>query len=423
MKVSKIMTMGFFLIVVLLYFNNSFFPKLINPAVITATLIVFLHYLMVILGRKKIIFDKIVKIVIYIVNFTLLYALLSILWGGDVLESIRYLFFLVIGFGLIPILVSYSSDGSHVLKFFNMFLILTIVGVVIGIGETITGSHLLNSRHYSSNFFYISPYVPTGTFYNENNYASSLSVGYSFLVAYAIFGKIKLYQIICIFTSIVIIWLLIKTESRISLVSLFLSTVFILYSRYKVKKILFILVGSFSMLFLFNYNIISEVLNSAGSILNTDMLENNDSVDFIRLYLVKISVNAMQETFYIGLGPGGFELYCESQSAFDLRNICNAHNWFFEIGANFGIVVMFLQIAFPIILFLRLNKYNQLIKSRKEKMIYLAFFGSLPSIFLVSISLSSILQFMMVWIYYAYLLLLINLTRKELEAKNKMREF
>lgn len=328
------------------------------------------------------------------------YSLMTLIWSYQVEGSFRYWFLFSINY-LIVLYVSCSLNSEKKIStFYRVFVCLYIVQVFIGCLEMTLGWHMPNYRGYVSSFDYSDMFVPAGTFYNENNYASVVSLGFGLLLPFSLKrkGGYKLVGLITLVASIIII---VKTGSRTNQISVLLSLLVYFYYSY---------IYGCSKTFRNIYNFLIVFCVISALLLNSSIIVNefestflSDSADAVRYHLALIAIESLVQSDFFGTGPGGFEQVCLQTFNLDTNDICQPHNWLLELGANFGVIAMLLQLIVYYFLFASCTRLLVKIDSnRNEYLILMGLICSLPSAILSGVSISSIVAFPVVWLYFGF---------------------
>ena len=396
------------------FLNSAVTPGLIAPVTIYCGVVMFIFVLTTIYSMRvptTIVVE--IKFFHYLALFISLYSVISILWSKDIAVSARYVYFFISNW-FVFYLFSFSINSEEKLNLiFKLLLYCLLIQVFIGLAEILLGVHLPNSRQYVSSFSYDDIFVPTGSFYNENNYASALSFGAGFFIVGAFLSKKNLIKILYIVPLLITIILINKTESRINQLAILLSFFITLYviiikdSTYisQKAKMLFlnlsILISAVVLVVLF-YENLTTIINE---------LFFSESADAVRYHLAVIAISTMIDSNYFGAGPGAFELSCFTAYSLDTRDVCNPHNWLLELGANFGLFILLAQLYIYIKLFRLAVKSVLNVKEPKVYFIGLSLLSSYPGAVLSGVSISSIIGYSLVWCYLGIVLAYINIVK------------
>jgi teichuronic acid biosynthesis protein TuaE len=283
-------------------------------------------------------------------------------------------------------------------EIFTLFIIITgIYEIITGNYIFITNKQLLYALSYAE---YNSPFglrIPVSIFDNPNNCASFIV--FSFFISLALsriktnnFGK-YFSLIICL----ILFFLLIATQSRSSLIGLFLGlfSMSLVYFRNSSinKKTWIICICIFCLL-----------LASGWLISNKEIFfnfigfhpERSGGSDNIRVNLIKKGLIILKNKFFLGTGLGNIEYNMAQTGLADTFGIVNIHNWWLEILVSSGIIIFLLYVyiyARTLMLLYRGTKNNNVTLSRLSY----CFFGFSLAFIVTSMGPSSCMGIEWMW--------------------------
>jgi teichuronic acid biosynthesis protein TuaE len=369
---------------------------------------------------KIIIHQKSIKWYILFLFFWLGYSVISLAWAPSKGDAIRDIIFLFMSVLLIFFFTYYIKNETDLKKVYNIWLAVLGILIIIGFWEHLTGNHLSVSRNYNEIRSW-RMFIPTGVFFNPNDYATFLALSIPFGIAIFRYCKRKcilLFSLLIVASSL---YLLVTTGSRANIIGFVFEFIFIflfLMNINKKTKFIIFLVCFLALFVLFppgNYlqhflNSIVEELISIGY--QASLMEGSVG---IRVNLVKNGLNFLYKTAGFGVGAGNAEYYMANYSQYYTAGILNPHNWWLEILVNYGVVVFFGYVLFYIGIIRNLWKIYQNNLLKVEKMICEALLVSLVGFFFASISSSSIMAFKPQWLLFAFALSFINYFYKKKE--------
>lgn len=207
---------------------------------------------------------------------------------------------------------------------------------------------------------------PYFTFINPNNLSFFLVIASALVIAFN--GKDKFYQNLLLIGLTLFIALL--TESKLTIISCLLLLIYVIVGKIKIVirdyvPHIIILISAVGFIFIF-FGISAPNLNQydgkevKAKIAEQDsmlklkdslrIVEETNSSTSIRKNLIRNSWEAMKESNYIGLGPGQFSWYLNSdQAKYDTNNIKDPHGFVFNLVANYGVfgfLIFFLFIIY-----------------------------------------------------------------------------
>ncbi|WP_394249775.1 hypothetical protein [Vibrio profundi] len=383
------------LLLVFGFVNTSILPGFLAPVSILLLIYVAVSILILLRTGYLVVGNGINWAIFFILIWA---SLVSIFTIKDISQLSYYIIFLT-NFLTVYFLSVTEINYTRMLRWLSFLFFFSLL---IGLFENLTGLHLPNSRHYDYSFYYSDPSIPTGTFYNENNYASITSIGAALFFARAFFENKLLFKVFYCILYITSIYIVLSTGSRINSAMVFLP-IFLFSIRFinlslsnrfsfKLRKILFysMFVFLLSFSFVVSYGMIEVLFNQ---------ITAADSADLIRFELARLGFDILVNSYYLGSGPMAFELTCFGSSAYANGGICSPHNWLIELGANFGAISIICQIYIYIYLgFYFFNKFVFEGVSSNSGVLFLTFSSVIPVVFSTGISISSIINFPVVWV-------------------------
>lgn len=344
----------------------------------------------------------------------LVYGVLSINWAVDKIMAAKHVIFLFTSFSLICFTVVYLNSIGDLSLISKIWLVFLGLMIIIGVFETISGSHLPLSGLYNPDRVRLI-YAPTAVFYNQNDFATFLSLSAPFLISYLIFTKETKYKFGLLFTLFALIYVLIATSSRANYLALILEIGFflILYFYLKTdKKELIFIVAAALMLYIIFPDIVMDLAQDLVADLSSlqTTLSIQSGTMGIRLNLLRNGFSFLLSTWGFGVGAGNIETWMLTKAIFDTSNITNIHNWFFEVLFNYGIfifvgyLIFYFSMIYKIYLVLRLN-----LQDHKMKVFGVGILGTMIGFASASMSSSSIIAFRPHWMIFALGLSYINI--------------
>lgn len=410
-KKSNIINKLIYLTIISGFFGVAFFSipfgsiTLFFYRILIMALLIFVS--LIFLKNKKIYISHIkVKNYLYFLFIWFVYAIFSLGWAKTKIEAVREIVFLVFGFSIVFLVVYFFRKLHNYKWLYKIWILVLVFMIILGFWEVITGNHLAGSKLNTS-----SKYIPTGVFYNQNNFATYLALSIPFLLSLIKYKDSykKIIGIILLFSTL---YLIILTGSRANYLAVILGIIiwflFNLNIKNKVKYIFItIAIGIiFSSFFPEQFiNILNEIKFQISSIFtNYFKFSTGERLGSIgvRINLIKNSLNLLIESFGFGVGAGNVEYYLKA----------NIHNWWFEILTNYGIFIFAGYVLFYLGIIKELFKINKVFKKNSfELMISDTLLTAMVMFFLASISPSSILAFKPQWLLFAFSIGFINYNR------------
>lgn len=232
---------------------------------------------------------------------------------------------------LIPLVVTHELDNVV----WRAMLFTAFLLIAAGVIEFFFNWRFPQSRYDSD---MLDTGIPTGYFYNENNYAFYLVFAFSWLCSAGAYSNGWVMRAIYSLAGLLAGWLIAQTFSRASLV-LFIATYalhscFTLRRSSNVRKLfgltffVVVVVGIFSVLTLYEDEL--QVLSE---------LESLQSGEGSRVALAMNSWYFFEESYGFGVGGGNSEWWFANRYIHATWGIINAHNWWLELLVEYGFLI------------------------------------------------------------------------------------
>lgn len=344
----------------------------------------------------------------------LIYPFITFFW----VESYGY-FWSQMRFTILHVMIYFISYFFLIKIFPNQRLFLKIIigigviYIIVSLWELATGSHLHLSRYHNMP---IPIPIPTGFYYNENNQTIITSMILPYASYFFLTSK-KLYQQF-FYISIILMFIIIAAVAgaRISMIISipFLAFVLIKKRSFKLIGLIFI-----SLLLLYSYvsiyrskdlKLATVYLKYQYESITQEVNSYNIGSTQIRINMIKNAVNYFGESHYMGVGAGNYDYLTKQGNFSEVDWIENTHSYFFELLANYGIIV---TIAF-ILLLIGLFKNILLIYRRETgdlKLLAQMNMLQIPVFFIVGFIPSSFFPIFQVWFFIGYLSAFIYVNR------------
>lgn len=355
-----------------------------------------------------------VKPYLQFLGFWLMYASITLIWSESKSDAILEILFLYMITVVIWFIVYFFHTIKDLNRLYYLWLLTIAVINLIGIFEFLTGHHLAVSK---SNEMFLDHNTPTAFFRNPNDFATVITLGIPFVITFIRYSK-KFLPILFGFAILVSsMFLVIATGSRANLLAIIIGLVFwyvfLLPSKKKATVLLGCIVatGFFSIVFSNQLSVnISTIAKELGTI-NLENLETSGTSLNIRINLIKNALPLMAGSLGFGFGAGNFEhqmlLYANEFTA----GIVNAHNWWIEILANYGLGIFVGYMVFYISLIRKLLLAYKNLVMAQDKRICEALLVGLISFSIASTSSSSIMTLRPQWFFFAFALAFLNYYR------------
>lgn len=349
---------------------------------------------------------------------------LSIFWSINKNYTLKYLFYIFCGLTIVITMIYYANDITKLKKVFKSLSITFVVEIIISLLESMQMIRLPISP--------FSPYViyfgrenkvdlflseetlscifsmPTGFQWNPNNLAATMVIILPFFLLY----KNTLVKYLGI-TGILII--LLNAQSRGNLIAFIFQIILYLLFFTRKRMFNFLILAVIILLFLLIiekidksniklFQIILDAYNALILYLSFDY-ESLDSIG-VRHILILNGLNALKDTYYLGVGGGGSQMIQEVMG--NVGSITSMHNFWIEILVDSGV---FFTIFFVVwYVFLIIKNYKIYLSKPKNELTYYS--GSvslsLSGFALGAISASSVIYLLPMWLLFGFSIATIN---------------
>ncbi|SMO66584.1 O-antigen ligase family protein [Melghirimyces algeriensis] len=379
--------------------------------------------------------------------FWILYATVSLTWVADLYKGLRYSAFLLIMLSLclsFPLFIKNHLNMENTSKvLFGVFFIL----VVFGLSESVFLWHLPVSRYYEQNV----PY-PTSFFTNQNDFATTITLGLPFLVTALYMIPMRRRNKGLIYTTgIIALSCLLITGSRSNsgfalplitiswLISIFFTVERTKLRRHFLKGVGWVFLGILLVAVLSSTLISPQIRDKLGTTMGViqnlqkdwqlqqdgDVVESGDPAPegksiSIRKALIINGLRFLHHSNYLGVGAGNIEYFMEG--APNVYNKTNIHNWWAEILVNFGVLVFTLYMCLYIWLLHRLWRLARITNTGLSPVIRWGATASLIALIgyvFGAMSPSTAIHFTPMWIVYGFALAVVAVGEREQERVAK----
>jgi len=401
------------------FFGVALFP--INIGLFTLfpyrIFLVFLWFLfgLHILIKGKIVFSQSqIKWSFIFLCFWFGYAVLSLSWAISKEAAVRNIIFLFMGFSVIFFSTYYFRAKKDLQILYNLWLTVFGILILVGFWEHLTGCHLPVSAFFGETTRFM--FMPTGFFYNPNDYATFLTLSIPFGIGMIRYSCKKYLRFFGLCSILGAFYLIVAAGSRANIVAVLFELIFIFMFLLKLKrkfKLVITVTICVILLFAFLPNPIQEFLSQTTGELNSIVSQTESrtgSID-VRIDLVRNGLLFLYSTVGFGVGAGNAEYYMDNFSKYNTAGITNPHNWWLEILINYGVFIFIGYVIFYMGIIRNLWKLYHEKQTKEEKMICEALLVSLVGFFFASISSSSIMAFKPQWLLFAFALTYLNYFR------------
>ncbi len=350
----------------------------------------------------------------------LLYAILSLAWAGSKVDAVKGIILLFIGSSVIFFVVVHFTEQKDFKRFYYLWLLTLTPIIGIGFWNQFTGQQL---------FHYGNPanlpiaelkqwmHIPRATFYNKNDYATYIALSVPFIIAYMKYNGSKLKWLFGPALLLPLLYQLLLTSSRANYLAVTLGMafwfLFFLKSRDKLKVAAVIVLAALLLVIVvpgFTHSAFEKIQTKWTNTFYSSK-SNEAQSDSSRINLIKNAFVFLVRSHGIGVGAGNFEYNMRHSRVYDTSGIVNAHNWWFEILACYGIFIFVGYLLFYGGALFYLYKAHRKLTDSSDKMISEALLVSLVVFSLASMDPSSIMDFGPQWLLFAFALGFLNYCR------------
>ncbi|KAF1678074.1 teichuronic acid biosynthesis protein TuaE [Bacillus sp. SKDU12] len=363
-----------------------------------------------------------VKGILLFFAFWFIYGLVSLLWVKSVTVGIKYLALLAMGIVFIYLIVMHVQKMERLLIVYAIWLVMTVLLMIIGFYNHITHHHLSSSTLYSGPEY--KQHYPTSVFFNQNDFATFLSISFFFYLTMVKNIKNGYLKAIGLLLSLCALYLIFATGSRASLLGVFAGiAVYIFIVLPPVLKKLAIWLSAagitiFAVLFATRiYSKFWELFLAPQTLHSFhDRLPSNVA----RANLLKNAWHFFLDSYGFGVGAGNVSYYLEHHALYDTDNVAEVHNWLVEILANFGLFIMLGYLAvYAYLIWVLYTFYERKLENR-SKLITEGLITALVSFLVSSISPSSVSNLFFHWVFLALAIAAVNVIRRSRQMAEPM---
>jgi len=287
------------------------------------------------------------------------YALFFSLFALDYVASLRQILALSINsfiiIATIFLLREKNSFSALVLPIFLVGFCLT----AFGIAELVFDWHLPQSRYHEGSAYDGRDVVTaTATFYNQNDFATFLSIFFAFSLSLSCYGHSRLIRYSATLSTVCAFFLIAAVLSRSNIIASIVIAIFFISmsSRRMIGVAVIAFVSAAVVWFSSLDNILSErIIRGYESLIFLFEASAYDSGSGgVRLNLAKNGFHFLGETWLLGVGPGNFEAWIAGRAVYPTGYITNAHSFWLELLVNYGLPIFLLFIFLYLFLIYRL---------------------------------------------------------------------
>ncbi len=356
----------------------------------------------------------------------LVWYALTCFWSINLFYSFRYLVYIVCGASIVLILTYYGKNLENQNHIFRIAAIIFGFEILISLLEISSlvrwpispfSSYLEMFGRVSkveisireSSLYKLDTW-PTGFEWNPNNLAAAISL----LIPFFLFHKKLMVKIVGITISMFII---VMAGSRGVFLAVLLA--FGLYFVFLNKKyyeipfqvfigLFFIVSGIIILQYIefWQFEEIRDTFLSLGDFIS-DSKSNDGSIN-VRKQLLQHGVEAIKETYGIGVGGGGSVAVQERFGGIGERHTASMHNFWLEMAVDAGILFTLAYVIWYLSMIFKLYSIAQFHSNERIRYYASACCLGLASFIIGSISTSSVIYFLPMWLLFGFSIVTIN---------------
>lgn len=347
---------------------------------------------------------KFAKTYLQVIFIFLSYSALSLLWSFDRSRGVEEMIYYIVHFMFFFEIIVFSryavNPANSISKGWMYSVVMTLV---VALWEITTDNHLALSRQESGSV------MNTGTEILMRNFASVTFGNYNSYVTFLCFAlpsvfyrmmqitsfKFKIMVPIVVLLLSVVCILFNASRGGLVAVAVMFGIYFFMSSKNKNSLLSFILVivAGILILFCFGENMLLAIVarSSEGGLFE----------DSARMEIWYVALKTLAASLGFGTGIGGLQ---QGMSHFT-NGITVPHNIFFEILAQFGILICFIFVCFYFCLLLKMRRVHDLDMKRLLHIALLSFpiIAIINSTYLLNVTLFAYFSTIVVYVNYDYI--------------------
>ncbi|TCN26674.1 teichuronic acid biosynthesis protein TuaE [Mesobacillus foraminis] len=334
-----------------------------------------------------------VKGVLGFLLFWLAYGAVSLLWARSFIEGIKYLFLLGLGVAFVFLAVFTFTKVTRLYLFYAIWMIMTAGLLMLGFMNHFLQIQLPTSTLYGASEYKLG--YPTAVFFNQNDFATFLTISVFFYLGAAKNSKNVLLKTASILLALMCVYTIVLTESRASLLAVGGGAA--LYLFILLPPMLKKLAGA--------AGVAGVILGGAFVLTKLDEMSANadpQASNLVRLNLLKNTFHYLLDTFGFGVGAGNLPFYLKHDPIYETDSVVEVHNWLAEIIGNFGLPVFLGYVTMYAFLFIGLYKIYQ--QTKEHKALLEAGMIGLAAFLISSISPSSVSNLYFHWVFLGFVI-------------------
>lgn len=270
---------------------------------------------------------------------------------------------------------NYNQKYKYILI---LAIILSLAYVIISLWEVTTIKHFFTSRYYNE-----LNYIPTGPFYNQNSFASVLTMIFPFILfSNKIFSNFFI-RMLTILISFMVVIIIIIQSARLAMLFIAFNLIiyFLFFTTLKQKLIMLVIIFILIQTFINIYPKEAEITKKAMYYSFESLSSESKTVGYsslkVRMALFFHYFDIAKNTYLLGGGTGNFPYRMQSWRKQSTYGDLDAHNYIMEMLANNGIIVFLFFLSLYIALLFKLFFIYRKESNVKKKYFFFALFLSI----------------------------------------------
>ncbi|OQP04629.1 hypothetical protein B1690_15250 [Geobacillus sp. 46C-IIa] len=394
-------------------FDFLFVRIQMGPLTITALRVILLGLFLTLLVKqiraKKMLISNSTYINCVLLFFIIwiLYGVLQLTWATDKISAVKQVYYLCLFFTLVYVMLV-TIDSMDIFVRLNQFIYgIGVWLIIFGIIELNFGIHFPTSRIVIEPEIYHNVKRATAVFYNENDFSFYLVLISPMFLLNTFYKKGLCSKLLNILFFVMICYIVMANDSKFCMIALVVQIGALLFRRDIIKKAKYpfiLLGGGCTLLITFQWS----YLQSAYELIKYQLSIGSGSTA-IRKELLFKGLELLKNSYFLGVGPGNFEENIHKiTSGRGIDGIFNAHNWWMELLANYGLIVFLSYVIIFVFLLLHLKKIRKW-GSGTYSYYALYFFLSFIGFIFASASSSSIFYMWYQWLHFSLAVSFINI--------------
>ncbi|WP_175990080.1 O-antigen ligase family protein [Bacillus sp. Marseille-Q1617] len=361
----------------------------------------------------------------YLGLFWIFYAVLSLAWSVNTMNTIQDIIFLLSGLLTIYFILLVYKNKKDYEELFFYWIVMSLLLIAIGLINHFLQIHLPVSR--INTVAQYQKHIPTAVFTNENDFASFLAIASFFFLSLLKNGKVLLYKAVGATGFLLSIYLIGAASSRANYIAIAIGlVVWFIFVLKPLQRLKMVIIGTLlsAPVFIFMAERVAAGMEIVIGIIRTLLpAEGQEDSISIRENLLKNVKVFVENTYGFGVGPGNIELYMKKFQFYNTFGDYNVHNWWAEILVHYGVLTFTGYVVLLVYLFVQLIKIVKKCTLRSERMMAESLLCGLSAFALASISPNSFMALHYNWLFIGVCIGFVYMKTKGEDVRAKTNGF